>query len=222
MTLWVIDPSLAVAEREGIREVVGDWPGDHRVFFPALRPGDGPAPADGHEADAIVVMGSAASVEDDLPWLRDLAAWLRPVVEGEIRRPLLGICFGHQLVAHLAGGEVRFMDEAHTKRVGVETSVLRPSRLAPAGGGHRVVVSHREAVTRAPAGYEVVATRPGVPVDGLQHPALPIATVQFHPEARNEFASRAGIAPTEIDDRLRADSGRLLAAFRAEALAASR
>ena len=51
-------------------------------------------------------------------------------------------------------------------------------------------------------------------VTRLEHEALDVYSYQFHPEAREQFAKRAGIAPAEIDDRLRADSRRVLDGFR--------
>jgi hypothetical protein len=59
----------------------------------------------------------------------------------------------------------------------------------------------------------VVARRPGIEIDGLEHERLQIFTFQFHPEAREEFADHIGIDPGLIDDRLRADSLKLLSAF---------
>ena len=77
-----------------------------------------------------------------------------------------------------------------------------------------MVVSHREAVVEPPPGYRVTAARDGVPVDALEHERLPVYSVQFHPEAREEFARHAGFDEAAIDQRLRADSSRVLDAFR--------
>lgn len=216
-TLWIVDPSLEVAETEGARTVAEAWGGPARVFLPALRPGDEP---EGYDATALVVLGSAASVEDTFDWLGRLSAWLAPVVRGEVRRPLLAVCFGHQLLAHLAGGRVAFNREDRAKRVGVES-------CAPAGSSRwlgdarlRVVVSHREQVVEPPPGFRTVGTRPGVPHDAIEHESLPLYGTQFHPEARGEFAARAGIPPAEIDARLIADSDGLLRRFAERARAA--
>ncbi|RMF72506.1 MAG: hypothetical protein D6738_11055, partial [Acidobacteria bacterium] len=102
-TLVVIDPSIERAEHEGARNAAGDWPGPVRILRPALEPG---TPLDARvldDADAVIVLGSAASVHDERPWLAALAALLAPVIRGARDLPLLGICFGHQLLAHLAG-----------------------------------------------------------------------------------------------------------------------
>jgi GMP synthase-like glutamine amidotransferase len=217
--LWIIDPSAKRPEQQGIGSILRDWPGESRVFMPALRPGDGPGPQTGWAADGFVLMGSAASVWDPLPWIEPLAAWLRPLLGGEVGGPLLGICFGHQMIAHVAGGEVRFLAEDRTKRLGVELSELDGGRLLPGRHTLRVVVSHREEVSRLPKGFRRVARRPGVAVDGMEHAELPVFSFQFHPEAREEFAGHVGVDPAAIDERLRQDSRKLLGAFRDRVLA---
>lgn len=212
--LWIIDPSRSHPEEEGVRAIAGDWAGDVRVTRPALVAGDGPGPADGYPADGIVIMGSGASVNDHAPWIAALANWIRPLVLGEVRRPLLGICFGHQLVAHVAGGRVEYAYPDRRKRVGVEETWVDGSRLLPDSTALRVVVSHREIVTSCPPRFRAVARRPGCALDGIEHAELPLFSFQFHPEAGPEFAGHVGLAPTALDARQRADSQRLLAAFR--------
>jgi GMP synthase-like glutamine amidotransferase len=212
--LWIVDPSIRIAEEQGIGEVLRGWLGASRVFRPGLRRGDGPGPETGHATDGIVVLGSSASVHDREGWIEGLAAWLRPVVFGEIELPLLGICFGHQLIAHLAGGEVGYLRPDRGRRFGIETSRLAGGRLVAGERELRVVVSHREEVRRVPPGFEVTAGRAGVTADGLEHRTLPVFSFQFHPEAREEFAVHSGIDPAQIDDRVRADSEIVLEAFR--------
>ena len=171
---------------------------------------------------AYVLMGSAASVHERLPWIAPLAAWLRPLLAGEIRSPLLGICFGHQLIAHVAGGTVAYLAPDRTKRLGVESSRLEGGRLLPGRHTLRVVVSHREEVSGLPDGFLRVARRPGVAVDGMEHAEFPVYSFQFHPEAGAEFAGHVGLDPVEIDERVRADSRKLLGAFRDRVLAGCR
>jgi GMP synthase-like glutamine amidotransferase len=219
--LWIVDPSAKRPEEQGIGSILDGWPGESRVFRPALRPSDGPRPESGWDADGFVLMGSAASVHDRLPWIESLAAWLRPLLTGEVRAPLFGICFGHQLIAHVAGGEVAFLTDDRAKRLGIELSELDGSRLLPGRHGLQVVVSHREEVRRLPDGFRRVACRPAVEVDGMEHAQLPVFSFQFHPEAREEFAGHVGIEPVRIDSRVRADSRRLLGAFRDHVLAAA-
>jgi len=57
------------------------------------------------ELSAIIITGSPASVTERAPWMLRAEAYIRDVVDAET--PLLGICFGHQLMAQALGGEVR-------------------------------------------------------------------------------------------------------------------
>jgi GMP synthase-like glutamine amidotransferase len=211
--LWIVDPSLRWPEDQGVSEVLGDWPGESRVFRPALAPGDGPGPQTGYDADGVVVLGSAASVHDALPWIGELTSWLAPVLDGRHAIPVLGVCFGHQLIAHVAGGRVDWVRPDRGKTLGVDEVAVRGSRLYDDSSLH-VVFSHREEVRVAPPDYRTVAWRkPGV-LDGLEHARLPVFTYQFHPEARDEFAVRAGIDPRDIDADVIDGTRRLLSAFR--------
>lgn len=58
------------------------------------------------EVSGVVISGSAAYVTDRADWSETTAAWLRQAVAAGL--PVLGICYGHQLLAHALGGEVAF------------------------------------------------------------------------------------------------------------------
>lgn len=217
--LWVVDPSIVTPEVEGVAAIIQAWGGPARVFRPALAPGEALEPGVSWDTAAVVVMGSRASVHDDLPWMPGLSAWLRPIVSGERRLPLLGICFGHQLIAHLVGSRVAYRAPDHAKLAAVETTQFTGGRLLPGPARLRVAVSHAEHVECVPSGWRLIARRESCPIDALEHETLPIFSVQFHPEARVDFARRAGIDPTCIDAELLADSARLLNGFFAQVAA---
>jgi len=65
---------------------------------------ESPLPAEGF--DAVVLYGAETNIEDApaLPWLRDETAWLRAQLDAGV--PVLGICFGAELIAHALGAEV--------------------------------------------------------------------------------------------------------------------
>ncbi len=219
--LWIVDPSIAWPEHEGVEAISADWPGDRRVFRPALD-GDGPTPGAGYAADAVVVMGSRASVNDaDRPWLRDLALWLDPIVRGEVMRPLLGICFGHQLVASRAGARVGKIHDDGREERGIQESRFAPSRLVPDGGTLHVVASHGEEVKDVPSGFRVTASRDRVRCDAFEHERLPVMSVQFHPEARASFLRLREMPSDPREPRAFADQARLLERFRESARALS-
>ena len=211
--LLVIDPSIAYPEDEGTAAILAAWNGDAIVCQPALRPGDGPSPGFGYGVDGIVLMGSLASADDDVGWLHELSAWLQPVLNGTHAIPLFGICFGHQLIAHRAGGTIGKVNSDGHQVLGVGRSVLEGCRLIPGRSELLVVASHSEEVKALPSEYRVTARRDGVPVDGFQHDRLPIFGVQFHPEARANFLQSRGPVPQAVDPQASVDGDRLIAAF---------
>jgi len=211
--LLVIDPSIVYPETEGTATIVAGWGGEADVRMPSLRPGDGPGPGFGYDYDGVVLMGSRASVEDDHSWLRELAEWLDPLLDGRRALPLFGICFGHQLIAHRAGGSVGHVRPDRKILLGEETSVLEGGRLIPGRTELRVVSSHCEEVKALPAGYRVTARRAGILVDGLEHERLPVFGFQFHPEARGDFLGSRGATPACVCAAAAADGDRLMRAF---------
>jgi GMP synthase-like glutamine amidotransferase len=80
----------------------GDWADARGVTLEVARPDRGELP-DAAGFDAVVVLGSDRSVNDDAPWIADELRWLRDAV-GAV--PVLGICFGAQALAVALGGNV--------------------------------------------------------------------------------------------------------------------
>jgi GMP synthase-like glutamine amidotransferase len=60
-------------------------------------------PASVDACDGYLITGSPAGVYDDKPWIAPLAEFVR---QSQARVPMVGICFGHQLMAHALGGQV--------------------------------------------------------------------------------------------------------------------
>jgi GMP synthase (glutamine-hydrolysing) len=166
--------------------------------------------------DALVVSGSPDSVCAYKPWMGKLAeATLRAAGRGT---PVLGVCFGHQLLSHALGARVE--PNPRGWEIGtVEVELTPAGRTDPLFEGlpHRFAVqeSHQDAVVEAPPGAELLATNPHTPVQALRFPALPaLRTVQFHPELSAE-AMRATLVSrgqqAEVRDR---DEGtRILSSF---------
>ncbi len=95
--------------------------------------------------------------------------------------PILGICYGHQLVAKLLGGDVA--PAAHREYGATTVHVVNQSSLF-SGMESRLScwMSHGDTVQAPPAGFEVLAATPSTPVAAMGDPRRRIYGVQFHPE----------------------------------------
>ncbi len=100
----------------------------------------------------------------------------------ELGIPVLGLCYGMQLLSHLAGGQVVASARREYGRALVR--VGKGALFAGFGEGEETPVwmSHGDHVDAPPPGYRVTASSDNSPVCALEHVALPIHAVQFHPE----------------------------------------
>ncbi len=96
--------------------------------------------------------------------------------------PVLGICYGHQLMARALGGEVAATGQREYG--GTAMSVERPGGvlLADLAAEEQVWMSHGDAVTRAPVGFRVTARTEQIPIAAMEDPERGLFAVQFHPE----------------------------------------
>lgn len=145
--------------------------------------------------DAIIVFGSGASVYDDLPWIKELSTYLARQVDNRV--PLLGLCFGHQLIAAMYGGKVDFISEDRHKLKGLRQISLDQNNDFWEGQTRgQFIVSHREEVTELGDELEVFARSNECRYDGIRHKDKPVWGMQSHPEAGPGFARNQDI---EVD-----------------------
>lgn len=127
-------------------------------------------------ARAIIISGGPHSVYDDAsPTLAS------PVLGAG--KPVLGICYGHHLISHLLGGEVRKGDKGEFGLAILDLSTAASSRLLAGVTDHQQVwMSHRDVVMALPAGFGVTATTSTCDTAVIEDPARNVYGVQFHPE----------------------------------------
>jgi len=124
----------------------------------------------------IVLSGGPASVLDPGSPKVDPALF-------ELGRPVLGICYGLQLLAKQLGGLVEKAERREYGRALLKLEREDPLFAGPTGGAERVVwMSHGDRVLRLPPGFTVLATSEGSPFAAIRHVDRPIWGIQFHPE----------------------------------------
>lgn len=130
------------------------------------------------EYSALILSGGPRSVYEPS------APQLDPSVIGA-GIPVLGICYGHQLIAKALGGEVMRSERREYGRTRVivedEESVL----FADLPRQQVVWMSHGDVVVRPPEGFRVVARSEYGLIAAMESKELPVFTVQFHPEVRH-------------------------------------
>jgi GMP synthase (glutamine-hydrolysing) len=138
----------------------------------------------------IVITGSHAMVTDRHPWSEKTAGWIKQAVDAQI--PVLGICYGHQLLAWALGGVVG--DNPAGMEFGtVSIRLNQHGRQDPlfAGLPARLAVHscHRQSVLQLPVGATALASS-----DMDPHPAFAIGQrawgLQFHPEFNTRILRR--------------------------------
>lgn len=131
----------------------------------------------GRDPGAIILSGSPASVKDPG------APGLNPAVL-ELGVPVLGICYGLQLLTVALGGRLA---QAQDREYGpAQLKVIAPGRLFEGlAASARVWMSHGDSVDQAPAGFTVMAETDNIKVAAMGHEDRRIYGVQFHPEVHH-------------------------------------
>lgn len=150
----------------------GDWD-EHDI-----RVMDVPLPA--HDAaDGFIITGSSSNVTERAPWMLRVEEWLRAAVEKET--PVLGICFGHQLVGEALGGKVT--KNPRGREIGTVTvrRLAEDSILDGLPATFTANCTHVESVVTLPTGAKLVAETDLEP-NAVFTVGRAMKCVQFHPE----------------------------------------
>lgn len=174
-------PRIGLLECDHVDDRYRSIGGDYFDMFEALLPTcdlvrydviGGDVPEQPGECDGWVITGSRHSVYEDLPWIKRAGALVAEAQAAEV--PVVGICFGHQLLAHFTGGRT----EKAATGWGVGAHDLTT--------GQRLLYLHQDQVTLVPRDGHVVASTDHCPNAVITVGRTSLG-IQAHPEFPAEY-----------------------------------
>lgn len=157
----------------------------------------------------VIITGSHSMVTDEAPWSEGLLAFIREMYQTQI--PVLGICYGHQLIAKAMGGQVDYRQQgiqAGTVSVALTEAAHEDPIFSQLPSTFSVNVGHSQAVMTPPQDASLLACnqqephgaiRIGKMMWGVQfHPEFTQAIMRQYIELSQEVMVSAGLDPAEL------------------------
>lgn len=206
MRIGILQCGLVAPE---LVERFGEYPALFEALYHAVDPGiampawavvNGEFPPDPRDCDAWLLTGSRHGVYDPLPFIEPLKGFLRET--RALGVPMIGICFGHQIMAEAFGGRAGKSEKGWGVGVHDYRIIRKPAWMETSGAGFAMQAFHQDQVTAVPADAVCLATSPFCEYAMLAYGEVeaPAAiSIQPHPEMSGELAGaildlRAGTA----------------------------
>jgi GMP synthase-like glutamine amidotransferase len=189
---------ICILETDVLRpELIGQYQGYGRMFeqlfanqsiaaeFDVYNVMNGEYPADDQVFDAYLVTGSKADSFGDDPWIATLKTFLLERYERGDK--LLGVCFGHQLLALLLGGKTERAKQGWGVGIHRYTLAARAPWMDPHGADLTLLISHQDQVTQLPENATLIASSDFCPY-AAYHIADQVLCFQGHPEFIHDYS----------------------------------
>jgi GMP synthase (glutamine-hydrolysing) len=139
------------------------------------------------DVKALILSGSPYSVRDENALRPDFQSWVGKV-------PILGICYGAQLIADTLGGEVARSDKREYGKAALHIANPSHALLAGVPENSQIWMSHGDTIMSIPHGYELLASTDSIPVAAYAsangNSGKMVCCVQFHPEVTHSLDGR--------------------------------
>ena len=132
-------------------------------------------PYEASDIKGVILSGSPFSVYDK-------AAFKTDVKKLRKKYPVLGICYGAQLIAHSTGGKVEPAESREYGRANIETFSAKDDLLNGFSERSQIWMSHGDTITNIPENFEIIASTKDVPIAAYHIKDEKTWGVQFHPE----------------------------------------
>lgn len=139
----------------------------------------GEYPQNIHDWELFITTGSKASVNDDEDWIIDLIEFTKLL--GVTKKKLMGICFGHQIIALARGGSVAESDKGWGIGIASNNILIQTDWMDNEQHELKLIVSHKEQINQLPQGAMVIAESDFCPYFMVQWDDH-FLSVQGHPE----------------------------------------
>ena len=163
-------------------------PDDTEINLTPVRAFEGEALPNPEDFDGYVISGSRYSVYEDLPWIATLMEFVRDCWQRNVK--VVGICFGHQLIAHALGGRTKKADVGwgfgihSAKIIGKHKWMTDQNELN--GDIFNLIVIHQDQVVDMPPQFKTIAESDFCP-NSMIVADNKMLGIQGHPEFSKEF-----------------------------------
>ena len=193
-SLMVIDPAVVTPSLESFNRIVKVAPFSVTYHLPALYGTKSMHNEFNENTLGIIILGSATSVNDKNKWQDEIEKVILQATE--INIPIMGLCYGHQLIGKIFGGIVEPLWNEKIERGNRKVNIKKSSLWGSSKSG-LLLYSHQDGITKPPPKFNVIASSKMVDIEGIESTEKPIWGFQAHLEATEAFVEEHNLGIEE-------------------------